>query len=147
TGIGIPEEAQRNMFRKFTQGDASVTRRFGGTGLGLAISKELIHMMGGQIGLKSTLSEGSTFWVSVTLPVPAETTGTANQPLSAPAAPGTRWLIAEPQPLNRKFLSEALASYQITYETVSTGKELLTALERGIFDVVLLDRAFWQEQS
>jgi signal transduction histidine kinase len=139
TGIGIPEDMQKSMFGKFTQADTSITRRFGGTGLGLAISKELVHLMGGQVGLKSVLGKGSTFWFNLRLPVRTASDDAEEWRMPAEA----RALIADPQPLSRNCLSEMLGRQ---HETAGTVAEMLALLRRSWrpFDVLIIDQSFWQ---
>ncbi len=67
TGIGIPEHALATLFERFSQVDLSTTRRFGGTGLGTSIAQHLTYLMGGKIGVQSTLNKGSCFWVKLPL--------------------------------------------------------------------------------
>lgn len=69
TGIGIPEEKLESIFESFTQADASTTRRYGGSGLGTTIAKQLVTLMGGQIGVRSRPGAGSTFWIEVPMRV------------------------------------------------------------------------------
>ncbi len=72
TGIGIPPEKQAMIFEAFAQVDSSATRRFGGAGLGLTVTRQIVKLMGGEIGLESELGKGSLFWISVPLPRSAQ---------------------------------------------------------------------------
>ena len=141
TGIGINPEAQRNLFQKFSQADASTTRRFGGTGLGLAISKELVERMGGEIGCDSTLGEGSTFWCTLQLPVVDRMLETDE---TFPALAQARILIADPWPFSRRILAEQLPASSLPRVSVSSAEEVLDQLGRGVvYDLIVLEESLW----
>ncbi|WP_158269655.1 PAS domain S-box protein [Desulfonatronum sp. SC1] len=148
TGIGIPEDKVGLLFNKFSQLDASITRRFGGTGLGLAISRQLVEMMGGRIGVHSVVGQGSTFWFTICLdlahqedkecfddeghhPVPCELFhfGHAN----------ARILLAEDNPVNQQVALGILKKFGLRGDAVGNGREALQALERVPYDLVLMD--------
>ncbi|WP_049974006.1 CHASE domain-containing protein [Azospirillum sp. B4] len=106
TGIGLSDDQVRRLFLKFTQADASVTRRFGGTGLGLAICRQLVELMGGDIGVESTPGKGSTFWFELPL-APAEP---ADAPLpSLESVRGRRALVVDDLAMNRLILAHNLS--------------------------------------
>ena len=140
TGIGIAPEVQERLFKPFTQADTSTTRQFGGTGLGLAICKQLVEQMGGQIGIESTLGQGSTFRFTVWL-THQQTRAT---PLPGGSLAGRRVCIVDDNATNRRILEHYAFQWGLQSVTASDGYEALALLKgaaaRGEpFDVAILD--------
>jgi signal transduction histidine kinase/HPt (histidine-containing phosphotransfer) domain-containing protein/ActR/RegA family two-component response regulator len=150
TGIGISPAARERLFRPFSQGDSTTTRRFGGTGLGLAISRRLVEMMGGRIEVASEEGAGSTFSFTVTLGRADAATVTAAAAAAAsatslPDAPPPRAtrrgrvLIAEDNVVNQMVTARMLERLGFEAEVVGTGQEAAAAARRERFDAILMD--------
>ena len=140
TGIGIDEEQIGALFTRFTQADASVSRRFGGTGLGLAISKEIVEAMQGRIGVSSTVGEGSTFWLEADLPLAGDWTAAAEpDAVSAAFDRPIRALVVEDNAVNRELLTTLLTPFGIEIDTAGDGAEAIEAVGRGRYDIILMD--------
>ena len=141
TGIGIPEDKCAKVFEKFSQVDESATRKHQGTGLGLAIASSLIELMGGEIGVESVVGEGSTFWFSIELPVYQDGSAKKRVPVDVS---GSRVLIVDDNDVNRKILSEQMASWKFDSAACRSGSEALAMMraahEQGVtIDAVILD--------
>lgn len=138
TGIGIAPEQHDLVFEKFTQADASTSRSYGGTGLGLAICRNIAHALDGRIELASELGSGSTF----TLVLPSRRIEQA--PAAAPEADReqeqAKLLVLEPNALNQRVMTKALASTGVV-SCVTTGAMVLEALDRVRFDHLVLQGA------
>ncbi|MBV9303682.1 MAG: response regulator [Acidobacteriaceae bacterium] len=159
TGIGIAPEQQARLFDKFTQADASTTRKFGGTGLGLAISKQLVELMGGAIHVASVPGEGSTFSFTLQLPLsppipadvrteprklkrsaPNQPCAIVNQPQLVPSSPlRVRILVAEDNATNQKLIVRLLEKFGCRVDVASNGKEAVEMWNQLPYDLVLMD--------
>ncbi|MGA7932669.1 MAG: response regulator, partial [Kovacikia sp.] len=145
TGIGVPLEDQEKLFKPFSQVDASTTRRYGGTGLGLAISKQLVELMGGEIGVESGKGQGSRFWFTLTLNKQAPSISTEPQWLSlAQTLNYLKLLIVDDNATNRKILRYQVSFWGMQVNEADSATTALTLLREqaseGVpYDLVILD--------
>jgi len=167
TGVGIPEDRQGAIFESFTQADSSTTRKFGGSGLGLAIAKHMVEALGGTLKVQSTLGMGSSFWFVLDLnkadiqqertPLPQQDRVIAAPPeapaiadaiavTKPPAEVRTNHktgtlsiLVCEDEGTNLKILSRLLSLPGHQIQTATSSDELLDALEKEKFDLVITD--------
>ena len=141
TGSGIPVDKIDKLFQKFSQVDNSITRRYGGTGLGLAITKQLVELMGGEVGVSSRTGEGSTFWF--TLPLKLDVQPHA-APVPADDLRGLRVMIVDDVEINRRVLHEQITSWGMRNGSFPDAHGVVAALKRAVssgepYHFVLLD--------
>lgn len=142
TGIGIPDDKIDHIFGNFTQVDSSTTREYGGTGLGLTISKKLVEMMGGKIGVHSTLGKGSTFWFDLTFSIADHQENTLSN--YTECLQGRTILIVDDHELNVELFSTYLEDTGAIVTGVTSPadalKKLADAQKKGLpYNIVLTD--------
>jgi signal transduction histidine kinase/CheY-like chemotaxis protein len=142
TGIGLAPEQQAKLFGAFTQADESITRRYGGSGLGLAICQQLVELMGGAIGVNSTVGVGSTFYFTAHFEVvPAEATLAAANLAVRPDLGHLKVLVAEDNLINQLVIRGLLDKFRIEPAVVDNGRLAVEAVLAAAppFDLVLMD--------
>jgi|GEM_PF-747598 len=154
TGIGIPSDKQNLLFEKFSQTDASTTRKYGGTGLGLAICKELVSLMNGKIGFKSKEGNGSVFWFSLpawefasdlsksaTEPnrLAQEGAGKFDLDQMEPLPTGFSVLLVEDITVNQKLAAKILSRMGCHVDLAINGKEAVSMARKQTYDIIFMD--------
>ena len=143
TGIGITPDMAERLFTPFTQGDNSISRRFGGTGLGLIITRKLAQLMHGDVTSRSEVGKGSTFTLTI-MAEPSTAKARGAQPSAGASAPrevarGKRILLVDDHPINRRVGRLFLEPEGYLVAEAENGVEALRRLDEGEFDLILLD--------
>jgi len=150
TGIGMTKEVQQHLFQRYRQESADTARMYGGTGLGLAICRRLAEMMGGNIDLESELGHGSTFSITLTLPVSnasaealhnqyPEVARRTVQPLFDYGNQAPIILAVDDHPINRNLLARQLKLLGLRSKTAENGQFALDMWRDGAFNMVITD--------
>jgi len=145
-GIGIPDELHQHIFEAFLQADDSTTRRYGGTGLGLAISRQLVEMMGGDIGVENNLGSGSTFWFEIPFEISRVVDALhgsqgklSDAPLHSERLFHANVLVAEDNAVNQFVIKKILEELGCKATLVNDGLEALSAWQEQRYDMILMD--------
>ncbi len=158
SGLGIPENRIKDLFKPFSQVDDLATRKFGGTGLGLVICKEFVNLMGGEIGVESNSGRGSTFYFTVKLKTQKiqeaynenemskiyefqgfKSVNTVNLKALNHIRKNYRILLAEDNVVNQKIALKILSDHGFKTQAVANGFEAIGEVVKGIYDLILMD--------
>ena len=141
TGIGIAADKQQLIFDAFMQADGSTTRRFGGTGLGLTISRQIVRLMGGEMGMSSEPGVGSRFWFTVPLPraVQQQTAPVSGADATKDRFSGKRILLVEDDESNAEIATVLLQRLGVTVTHAANGALAVAAFRASPFDLVFMD--------
>ncbi len=159
TGVGIPADRQAIIFESFAQGDGSTTRQHGGVGLGLTVCKRMVDMMGGQIGFRSDVGQGSSFWLTLPFGVqpdtPSKESPSTQESVGRVLTDHSGWepangsarlqsetyrvMVAEDDRLNRTLIELLLGRAGCIVDLAGNGREALAALQKDHYDLLLTD--------
>ena len=139
TGAGMDEIQSSRLFQRFSQVDASPTRRHGGTGLGLAICKGIVEAMGGEIGVETTPGQGSVFHFSIAAPPAAAPIQKEERPAEPASLCGVRLLVADDNASNRELVRALLQQFDVEVTEAFSGAEAVALSAEAPFDVILID--------
>jgi PAS domain S-box-containing protein len=140
TGVGMSPDVLARLFDRFSQGDSSVTRRFGGTGLGLSICKLLVEKMGGSIGVESDIGRGSRFWFHIVQPLGVPPVDSPDTLADGPAiGRSLRILVVDDAEMNRRLAALIVKSAGHTAIMANGGQAAVEAAARASFDLILMD--------
>ncbi|NOY97469.1 MAG: response regulator [Chlorobi bacterium] len=138
TGIGITKEGRKKLFKEFSQTEDSTTRKYGGSGLGLAICKNLVTLMGGEIGVESEPGEGSEFWFKLTFDyINSGKKETIKKEKSVPKS--INILFAEDNLVNQKVVQATLKQLGLTCDIANNGIEAIEKYKEKKYDIILMD--------
>jgi signal transduction histidine kinase/BarA-like signal transduction histidine kinase len=141
TGIGIPEDKLKTVFKSFSQGSVEINRKFGGTGLGLTIVKKLVRILGGRILLKSTVGKGSTFSFELnfkTDPKPVQIISKIKN-YDPEIFKNKKILLVEDNKINQMITQKMLSRKQMECTILDNGEEAIQVLKSNTYDLVLMD--------
>jgi two-component system sensor histidine kinase/response regulator len=142
TGIGMTPAEVGELFKSFHQADPSTTRKYGGTGLGLVISKQLVELMGGEVGVDSAPAIGSTFWFTARLGKGVSFMRAGPEPVPQAVLDqiaGACILLVEDNVFSQQVGQELLEEANATVVIANNGKEAIDLMLRQRFDCVLMD--------